>query len=157
MEEDRKIIQVLDRMRALCSRREYCTEDIRRKTVQALPDYDSEVADRIIGVLKRDKYIDDLRYASAFARDKSSISGWGKTKIRYALGAKRIARDVIDEALGEVDAAKASERLVKLVSNKYASLENDPAWRTKLLRFALGRGYDYDEIMAVLSTLHPSP
>ena len=147
--------KVLDRMRNLCSRREYCRADIMKKAMSAL-DGDREKAEKVIEILVAEKYIDELRYASAFARDKASISGWGGAKIRYMLSAKGIAKDIIAEALEEIDDAKASDRLVRLLENKYKTLKDDPQWKLKLLRFALGRGYTYDEINKTLMMLDKS-
>ena len=79
--------KVADRLRALCSRREYCRADMLRKATDALGG-DSVAAAGIADMLVSEKYVDDLRYSSAFARDKSSISGWGIVKIRHALAAK---------------------------------------------------------------------
>lgn len=135
----------MDKMRRLCSRREYCVSDIRAKLMKEL-DGDVQKVETAINKLKEEKYVDDLRYATAYARDKAAISGWGATKIRYMLSAKGVAKDVISEALNEVDEAKASSRLEKLLENKYKSLKDDPQWKIKLLRFALGRGYSYDEV-----------
>lgn len=140
--------KVTDRMRNLCSRREYCSSDIMKKAAAAL-DGDEDMAAEIVSKLIDEKYIDDLRYASAFARDKSSISGWGEVKIRYMLSAKGIARDVISEALGEVDDAKKVDRLEKLMENKARSLKGDAQARLKMLRFGMGRGYRYDEVAEV--------
>ena len=84
------------------------------------------------------------------ARDKAGIRGWGAAKIRYMLSAKGVSRDVIAQALEEVDEPKAACRLVKLLENKYKSLKEDPQCRMKLLRFALGRGYSYDEVNDVI-------
>lgn len=144
--------KVADRMRGLCSRREYCRQDIMKKVLAALGG-DADEAGRIMDRLVEEKYIDDLRYASAFARDKSSIAGWGATKIRYMLAAKGIDRDTIAAALQEVDEGKASDRLEKLLSAKVRSLKDDPQCRMKLLRFALGRGYQYDEAAEVIDRL----
>lgn len=144
--------KVLDRMRNLCSRREYCRADIMKKAMSAL-DGDRETAEKLVEILVTEKYIDELRYASAFARDKSSISGWGETKIRYMLSSKGIPREVIDKALEEIDGAKAMTRLEKLMENKYRSLKDDPQCRLKMLRFGLGRGYGYDEVSEVLEFL----
>ena len=107
-------------MRRLCSRREYCVSDIRTKLMKEL-DGDVQKVETAINKLKDEKYVDDLRYATAYARDKASISGWGATKIRYMLSAKGVAKDVISEALNEVDEVKASTRLEKLLENKYKS------------------------------------
>ncbi len=144
--------KVLDRMRRLCSMREYCAEDIRKKIIAAAAD---DVALRrqteaILASLLKDKYVDDLRYASAFARDKSSISGWGAAKIRYALSIKKIDPEIISAALAEIDSDKASERLSKLLENKSRALCGDPRRREKLIRFALSRGYSYDDISSIL-------
>lgn len=144
--------KVADRMRGLCSRREYCRQDIMKKVLAALGG-DADEAGRIMDRLVEEKYIDDLRYASAFARDKSSIAGWGVTKIRYMLAAKGIDRETIAAALQEVDEGKASDRLEKLLSAKVRSLKDDPQCRMKLLRFALGRGYQYDEAAEVIGRL----
>ena len=137
--------KALDKMRRLCSRREYCVSDIRAKLMKEL-DGDVQKVETAINKLKEERYVDYLRYATAYARDKAAISGWGATKIRYMLSAKGVAKDVISEALNEVDEAKASSRLEKLLENKYKSLKDDPQWKIKLLRFALGRGYSYDEV-----------
>ena len=139
-------------MRNLCSRREYCRADIMKKAMSAL-EGDREKAEKVIEILVTEKYIDELRYASAFARDKSSISGWGETKIRYMLSSKGVPREVIDKALEEIDESKAMTRLEKLMENKYRSLKDDPQCRLKMLRFGLGRGYGYDEVSEVLEFL----
>ena len=97
--------------------------------------------------------LDDLRYASAYARDKAALAGWGEAKIRYMLSSKGIAKDLIAKAMEEIDDVKASSRLEKLMENKYRSLKEDPQCRLKMLRFGLGRGYSYDEVSKVLETL----
>jgi regulatory protein len=123
-----------------------------KKAVKAL-DGDSEKARQIVDSLVEDRYVDDLRYASAYAREKSSISGWGEVKIRYMLSAKGISRDLIDRALEDVDSQRADARLEKLLENKYRTLKDDPQWKLKLLRFALGRGYSYDQVNEFLKSL----
>lgn len=150
MEAD--VSKVLDRMRALCSRREYCKGDILKKVLKAM-EGDRAAADKIMESLVKDKYIDDLRYASAFARDKSSLAGWGVTKIRYMLSAKGVPGDVIAQALEEIDVQKAESRLDKLLENKFRTLKDDPQCRLKMLRYGLGRGYGYDEVSSVLDRL----
>ena len=152
MKMDEKKLKVLDRLRGLCSRREYCYADVLKKAKDAL-DGDAQAAKEVADSLAEDKYVDDLRYASAFARDKSAIQGWGEVKIRYMLSAKGVSRDVIDKALEEIDQDKANSRLEKLLQNKLKSLKDDPQCRLKLLRFALGRGYSYDEVNSLINTL----
>ena len=141
-----------DKLRNLCSRREYCSSDIRRKALTAL-DNDREGADKVMDLLIKDKYVDDYRYSCAYARDKASIAGWGPSKIRYMLSSKGVDRDVIDRAMLEIDESKADQRLDRLVRSRYASLRNDPQFRVKLLRYVVGRGYSYDEASSVIDEL----
>ena len=150
MKKDPK--KVADKLRTLCSRREYCRADIMKKALTAL-DGDAQEAEDIVSMLVEERYIDDMRYASAFARDKASIAGWGSVKIRYMLSAKGISKDIINEALQEIDEGKAEARLDKLIENKARALKDDPQKRLKLLRFALGRGYEYEEVKRVLDGL----
>ena len=152
MKMDEKKLKVLNRLRALCSRREYCVADVLKKAADGL-EGDRAAAQEVVHILVKEKYVDDLRYASAFARDKSAIQGWGEVKIRYMLSAKGVPRDLIDKALEEIDQDKADSRLEKLLQNKLKSLKDDPQVRLKLLRFALGRGYSYDEVNDVVNSL----
>lgn len=144
--------KVLDRLRGLCSRREYCCADVLKKAKDAL-DGDLKAAQEVVDSLVKDKYVDDLRYASAYARDKASIQGWGDVKIKYMLSAKGISSSIISAALQEIDRDKSSSRLYKLLENKLRSLKDDPQCRLKLLRFALGRGYSYDDANTLINTL----
>lgn len=150
--EKQEILRLTDKMRTLCSRREYCRSDIVRK-ILSHDLADQSVADEIVTVLIKERYIDDMRYAAAFARDKASIAGWGAVKIRYALSMKGIDREVIAAALEEIDDAKADERMTKLLEVKVRSLKDDPDRRIKLLRFGMGRGYGYDELSGCIEKL----
>lgn len=145
-------LKVADRLRGLCSRREYPSSDILKKALTAL-DGDREAAEGIVSKLIEERYVDDSRYAMAFARDKASIAGWGEVKIRHMLLAKGVPMDIINEALEEIDEGKAAARLEKLLEVKSRSLRDDPQKKLKLLRFALGRGYSYDDVKSVIDRL----
>lgn len=144
--------KVLARMQRLCISREYCCSDMRTKVLKAL-EGNEEAADEIMDALVRDRFIDDLRYASAFARDKSSLAGWGTAKIRYALVRKGIERSVIQEALAEIDSGKADSKMRSVIEAKYRSISGAPDAKIKLLRYALGRGYAYDEVREIVDDL----
>lgn len=146
------ITGILNNLRRQCSRREYCTSDILKKAEKALGG-DEQKARQILDTLIDEKYVDDLRYCEAYAREKSSISGWGEVKIRYMLSSKGIAKDIISEALTHIDSERAASRLEKLLENKYRTIKDDPQWKLKLLRFALGRGYSYDQVNDCINNL----
>lgn len=169
--------RVLDRMRMLCSRREYASSEMYRKIMSAMsracPDKDddeiSRMAAEAVASLVKDRYVDDLRYACAFARDKAVISGWGPVKIRRSLAIKGLEKDVIDEALAAVDFHESSEKMGKVLAGKFRSLcssakkksaaaspgrpDMKQDLRIRLLRFAAGRGYGYEEAAPVVERL----
>ena len=145
-------LKVADRMRALCSRREYCRKDVLKKVMTAL-DGDAAKAEEVVGKLVEERYVDDRRYAAAFARDKASIAGWGAAKIRYMLAAKGVDREIIASALEEIDVNRADARFEKLMENKARSLKDDPQRRIKLLRFGVGRGYAYEEVSSMIDRI----
>lgn len=144
--------KLLERYERQCARMEYCSSDIRRKALKALGG-DADAAEKIVASLVKDGFVDDRRYAGAFVREKSALQGWGEAKLRFMLAGKGISRDVIADALTEIDAEKASARLEKLLQAKARTLEGDPAFRLKLLKFGLSRGYAYDEVDATIRGL----
>ncbi len=144
--------KVLERLQRQCSKAEYCSSDVRRKALKAM-EGDSEAASRIVEALVRERFVDDGRYAAAFSREKSSLQGWGAVKIRFMLRSKGISDEIISAALEEIDPGKAERKLDKLVSDKARLLEGDPQKRLKLLKFALGRGYSYDEVEKAIDRL----
>ena len=171
--------KVLDRLQRLCSRAEYCSFDISRKALRAL-EGDNSAAERVLAALVRERYVDDARYASAFARDKASLQGWGPVKIRYALRGKGIAGAVAEDAVREAcGVSSADERMEKLLAAKARTLlsaegkdpdtrarnsqsspstrarntQDSSAIRVKLLRYALGRGYTYEQAAPVIEKI----
>ena len=139
----------LSRLQRLCSRAEYCAQDMYRKALKDL-EGDSAAAARVVASLKEDKYIDDARYASCFAREKSSLQGWGPVKIRFQLRGKGISEEDIAAGLSEIEVPKADAKLRRLVEEKYKTLEADPQCKLKLLKFVLSRGYEYDQVQSVV-------
>jgi regulatory protein len=142
----------LSRLQRLCSKAEYCRADIYRKALKDL-DGDASEAARLVEELIRDRYVDDARYAQAFAREKASLQGWGPVKIRFQLRAKGVSDAVITAALEEIDDASADARLQRLLAAKARTLEGDPQFRLKLIKFGLSRGYEYSQVEDALAFL----
>lgn len=140
--------KIYSRMAKLCSAREYCRRDIEKK-IEALAGDEAIDTQAIISQLCEEKYLDENRYAAFFARDKSALSGWGEQKIRHALAAKGVERDVIENALGQIDGSKAREKMEAVLSAKLRTLKGEGQQvMGKLFRFGLSRGYTYNQIKA---------
>ena len=150
MEE--RLLQILSRLQAQCARREYCRADVRQKALKAL-EGDVAGAETVVASLVADQFVDDLRYASAFAREKASLTGWGPVKISYALSAKGIDRDTIRQALEEIDGAAADRKMETVLRAKWKTLAEDPEGKLKLLKFGLGRGYEYNALQDLVKRI----
>ena len=107
---------------------------------------DRQAAQEMLDSLVADRFVDDARYAAAFARERSSLTGWGPDKIRYSLLMKGISKADIAAALEEVDPEAAGARMEKLITAKCKSLQGDPFIKFKLIKYALSRGYRYDDV-----------
>ena len=149
---DEALKKKLSRLEAQCVKREYCVRDIMAKALKAAEGNQAE-ADELVASLRADKFVDDARYAAAFAREKSYLTGWGPVKIRFALRAKGLSETDIAAGLAEIDSSRAEDRLERLTAAKWKSLQDDPQGKLKLIKFALSRGYDYDAVQAAISKL----
>ena len=92
---------------AYCAMSEHCSDDVCRKLEQwgaPLAAYDS-----ILRYLKKEKFVDDQRYAIAFVRDKYRFNQWGRIKIAQSLRLKHIDSESINLAMEEIDEGEYQE------------------------------------------------
>ena len=145
--------QALAALMRLCARAEKSQEDARRlMRGWGLAERDAE---GVLAKLVRDRFIDDARYAGAFVREKLRLSGWGEYKIRTALQSKRIDRALIDAALAEADRSGMDERLRRQLERKARTAKYTTQYelKTKLIRYGLSLGYDYETVVEAASGL----
>ncbi len=144
--------QALKRLSSTCARREVCEYDALQK-LRLWKISDEEQA-KIMAQLTKYGFIDDERYARAYAEDKLKYNRWGARKVEMMLRRKGIDDDIISEAISEfADEESTTETLRKLLEEKARSLRNetDPyKKKQKLLRFAVSRGFDYSDALDLL-------
>ncbi len=145
--------RLLIKAQALCSRQEKCLSDIRKKLVQwgATPKDIRFIEKSLLA----DKFIDELRYAQNFTHEKVRFNKWGPRKVEMALRAKQIASENINIALLEIDKNANKKTLVDLLKQKLKTLQhsNPMEMRSKLIRFAISRGFSYNDIETSLSVV----
>lgn len=144
--------QALERIASRCAKSELCEADVRRKLAEWKQCGDA--ADRIVEQLRAGGFIDDARFCRAFVEDKWRFNRWGKIKIRMALQQKNLRGPEVEEALEDVDSDEYREVLVALLQEKGRTLRDcsDYERYQKLIRFALGRGFETDIIKECLSS-----
>jgi regulatory protein len=137
--------QALQSLMRMCARSERSSGDALRLMKRwGLADEDAR---KVLVRLKAERFIDDARFAEAFVRDKLNLSGWGAYKIKMALRAKGVSKEVIDEVVAPMlDATDMTERLEEMMRRRMRTLKYNSAYdaKTKLIRFAASRGYDIE-------------
>lgn len=146
--------QAMQSLMRMCARSERSSGDALRLMKRwGLTD---EEARKVLVRLQTERFIDDARYAEAFVRDKLNLSGWGAYKIKMALRAKGVAKEIIDEVvtpmLSETD---MTERLEEMMRRRMRTLKYNSTYdaKTKLIRFAASRGYDIEAAVECASRI----
>lgn len=145
--------QALAKIAAYCSKAERSEFDVRRK-LQNWEMSNDEVLN-IIKHLKDEKFLDEDRFCEAFIKDKIRFNKWGKSKIVYELKKKQVSERSITRSFENIDTDMLEDQLLSVLLTKLKSVKanNDYERRNKLIRFALGRGYQLDQIIKTLSTI----
>lgn len=145
--------RALLKLEELCARSEHCEGELREKLRKWLVSPDD--TDTIISSLRRRRYVDDERFARAFVRDKFRFDHWGRRKIEQALRLKRVDSEIIADALDAIDGDEYYTLLRKLLAYKARSLHDEEAYarRVKLMRFAVGRGFEPQLIVKALDSM----
>lgn len=143
--------EALCRVTALCAGSEQCEHNIREKLIKW--GLNSTDADAIIDYLYDEKYIDELRFANAYARDKMRYNHWGRQKIEQQMRLLQISAPSRSEALDTLPNEEYVEILKEMLESKARSVKADTDYERngKLIRFALGRGFEMKFIMQVLN------
>ncbi len=131
-----------------CAKAERSLRAIKDKlyTWQVPKEYHTE----IINHLYEANFLDEKRYALAFARDKHRFSAWGKERIKAELRINLVSNEAIETTLSEVfDEFDEEEQLEKILSKKFNSLKPSDSPRKhfeQLMRYGMYRGYRYEQI-----------
>lgn len=91
------------------------------------------------------RFIDDVRFAHAWVRDRLYNARWGVLKIRAAARARQLDESITDEAIGEeLDEERYFANLAAALRSKARNMPENLTYadRMRLARFAVGRGYE---------------
>ena len=143
--------QLYQKAAAKCAARECCRADFEKKFEEA--GISKSESETILDKLEDGKFIDEKRYAKAFTHDRLLYAGWGRMKIKQALALKKISPQDIANALQEINESDYREKLLSVIKAKMRSLKasSDYERKTKLARFAIGRGFEPDLVFECLN------
>ena len=108
--------------------------------------------DEIIATLIEENYLNEERFAIAFAGGKFRIKHWGRVKIKYELKQKQVSEYCIKKALKQIDDGEYLKVLTKLAKEKYASLKSEQYLirKKKTMDYLMQRGFEMELIRTVI-------
>jgi regulatory protein len=111
--------------------------------------------EQIITQLISENYLNEQRFAVAYAGGKFRINGWGRLKIKQGLEAKRVSRPCITEALNKLDKRDYEAALKKLISEKTKTIKENNPFRKKhqVARYIISKGYEPELVWEILKEM----
>jgi regulatory protein len=147
-------LEAKHKIEAYCAYQERCHFEVSQK-LQTF-DLNYEQQQQLISDLISNRFLDEERFAEAFASGKFRIKKWGKIKIRQHLKQKFVSDYSIKKGLASINMDEYYAMLEKLATTKLRELHNErDSWRkkTKVLRFLASKGYEQDLIFEVTKGL----
>ena len=144
------LTDALRKAASFCAYQERTQQEVRDR----LNEWDiyGDDAEEVIAELISQNYLNEERFAKAFAGGKFRVKGWGKRKIQQHLKQRGITGYNLNQAMNEIAPDDYRTTLTALLDKKRQSLRDDNPLviKQKLVRFALSRGYETDLIFSVL-------
>ncbi len=142
------------RLERYCAYQERCHKEVNRKLkeMRMIPD----AIDLIIHHLIQHNYLNETRFAKAFARGKFRTKHWGKNRIVRELKLRDISAFNVKLALKEISEQDYFESFHNLAEKRWAQLENEsnlPKKKKKFADYLLYRGWEYNLIFDKLNEL----
>ena len=114
--------------------------------------YKTEV-EELMSQLIEENYLNEERFAVAFAGGHFRMKSWGKQKIKYELKQKGVSEYCIRKALAAIPDEDYRKTVEKLSAAKLLTLAGEKnifTKRKKLQNYLVGKGYEFKLISEVL-------
>lgn len=142
--------QAFARAQHYCAYQERSQDEVRNKLYDwGLHKRDVE---ELISLLVQDNFINEERFALAYAQGKFRIKNWGKARIKQGLKLKKVPDKLIGKALMNIDTDEYYSALLRIITKKAATLAEKNRIKNyyRLTQFAAGKGYESDLIRSAL-------
>jgi len=146
--------QALQKLKHYCGYQERSHAEAREK-LYTYGLYKPEV-EEILSRLIEEDYLNEERFATAFARGKFRMKGWGRIKIIEGLKEKRVSEYCIKKAMKEIDEENYHTSLQKFALAKWDSLKSENNIFIKMRKtqdHLLQKGYELHLINSTLNQL----
>lgn len=135
-----------------CVYQERTQQEVRDK-LYAVGLYSDEV-EQTLAELISENFVNEERFAMAFANGRFKLKHWGKTKIGFELKKRKISRYCIDKALRSISDTDYTNSIRNLVEKKFKGCETDSLIvRQKIANFLISKGFEPDLVWNQIESL----
>jgi regulatory protein len=147
------IAELKQKMGRFCAWRERSSHEAQDKLYQL--GAGQRHVQEVLKWLQEENFINDQRFAVAFARGKFSNNQWGKLKIIAELRQRKIDHNTIENALSQIDEELYLQTAEKLAGKKYIQLKEEDLYikRQKTAQYLAGKGFEHDIIWKITEKL----
>ncbi len=145
--------QAFQKIKQFCAYQERCHREVTEKLYgYGLYKKDVEI---ILTNLIEENYLNEERFAIAFAGGKFRIKQWGRVKIQYDLKQKGVSSFCITLALKEIDEGTYLLTLQSVATKKWDSLKGEQhlSRRAKTTAYLLQKGFEQHLIAAAIAAI----
>ncbi|MCB9251843.1 MAG: RecX family transcriptional regulator [Flavobacteriales bacterium] len=142
--------ELLSKLQHYCSYQERCHYEVEQKLYSL--GCKKNTADEIIADLISSGFLNEQRFANAYAGGKFRTLNWGKTKITRKLAEKKVPAKIISEALRSIEESDYQKSLENLVKNHSSKLKTYSD-KQKMIKFLMTKGFEYDRILEAIKTV----
>ncbi|HEV8513549.1 MAG TPA: regulatory protein RecX [Cyclobacteriaceae bacterium] len=145
--------EALNKIFRYCAYQERSHREVKTKLFEyGLP---STKVDEIISYLITEGFLNEERYAKAFAGGKFRIMKWGRLKIQRELESSGVSARNIARGLAEITSSEYSKTLLGLIKKKSNQVEDDSLFKkkNKVARFVMGKGYEPELVWEAVNDL----
>ena len=148
-----RLVKRLAKLQYHCSRTERCSFDLTQKLKRE--NFSSSEVEWIIDKLIDDNFINNERYADAFANDHFKFKSWGRNKIKSHLYSKRIPSPFIEKAIKRIDEEEYLLTIQTLIQQKKAQLikGSKTEKKAKIVRYMTNKGFEISLLSDYLGEL----
>ena len=146
--------KAFEKAKYFCAYQERSHAEVKKK-LYGFGLYKNEV-ELLMSQLIEENYLNEERFAMAFAGGKFRINQWGKTKIKFELKQRLVSDYNIKKALAAIPDDDYEKTLQKLAEEKLATLKSEKNIFTKkgkLQNYLVGKGFEFNLIGEIVREL----
>ncbi len=136
-----------------CTYQERAHSEIEQKLYSYKLGYDD--VHELLAWLITENYLNEERFAIAFAGGKFRLKKWGKIKIKQHLQQKKVSEFSISTALAKINKEDYWQTIEYLITKKSASTtaKNVFELRNKIARYVIGKGFESELVWEQTKTI----